>query len=114
MNDLERLLARPALTRLWTAARERLEQLGGARGSIRLEGASAEEQAAIAGLVGLRTLPGETVLDPVSANEGVWIEPRDRHAAAVRGYEVVDGQQVVIAHLGKIASMFADELRSTF
>lgn len=60
-SDLARLLAQPHLVRLWPLVRAKLERMGGARGTVVLAGASVEERAAIADLLGLKTLPGENV-----------------------------------------------------
>ncbi len=50
-------LARPALRRLWSEVRDRLERLGGPRGTVRLAGASDDERRAVADLLGLPELP---------------------------------------------------------
>jgi uncharacterized protein (TIGR02679 family) len=64
--DLLRFLERPELQRLWREARDRLERLGGVRGTVRLPDvgdpgdagdAGAAERRAVADLLGLATLP---------------------------------------------------------
>jgi uncharacterized protein (TIGR02679 family) len=52
-----RFLSQPGLRRLWPAVRDRLERLGGARGSVRLAGAGEDERRAVADLLGLAELP---------------------------------------------------------
>jgi uncharacterized protein (TIGR02679 family) len=64
--DLRSYLERPALARLWPAARERLERLGRVGGTVRLPAASEAERRAVADLLGLGTLPGEEVAVAVS------------------------------------------------
>jgi uncharacterized protein (TIGR02679 family) len=56
-EELIRFLGRPGLRRLWQAARERLEALGGVRGSVRLAAAGDDERQALADLLGLPRLP---------------------------------------------------------
>lgn len=55
--DFLRFLGRPELSRLWLGARDRLERLGGVRGTVRLPNASEQERGAVAGLLGLPRLP---------------------------------------------------------
>jgi uncharacterized protein (TIGR02679 family) len=55
--ELLRFLGRPELQRLWPLVRERLERLGGARGSVLLAAAGEAERRAVAGLLGLAKLP---------------------------------------------------------
>jgi uncharacterized protein (TIGR02679 family) len=55
--DLHRFLARPGFRRFWPAVRERVEALGGARGTVHLPDATGEERRAVADLLGLATLP---------------------------------------------------------
>ncbi len=54
---LAQLLAKPGLQRLWGAARQRIETLGGVRGRLRLDELDNDERQAIADLLGLRRLP---------------------------------------------------------
>ncbi|HEX3130874.1 MAG TPA: TIGR02679 family protein [Thermoanaerobaculia bacterium] len=58
-DEVLRFLSRPGLRRLWPAVRDRLERLGEARGTVRLEGLEEDERRALADLLGLPTLPGE-------------------------------------------------------
>lgn len=60
-RELAAALGRPELRRLFAAARERRERLGRVGGRLTLEGASREERRAVADLLGLATLPGESV-----------------------------------------------------
>jgi len=60
-DAIRRLLERPGWVRLWPLLREKAERLGGVRGTVVLEAASEEERAAVAGLLGLRELPPETL-----------------------------------------------------
>ena len=55
--ELLRFLARPELARLWPEVRGRLERRGEARGTVRIDGATAAERRAVAGLLGLATVP---------------------------------------------------------
>ncbi|MES1243504.1 MAG: TIGR02679 family protein [Acidobacteriota bacterium] len=74
MNDEALLfLSRPGLRRLWPEVRDRLERLGGARGTVRLEGLEEDERRALADLLGLPTLP-----------EGELRVPLDRLDRALR------------------------------
>lgn len=57
--DLLAYLRRPAFTRLWARVRAKLEERGGVGGTVSLDGASAEELAAVADLLGLRGRPRE-------------------------------------------------------
>jgi uncharacterized protein (TIGR02679 family) len=50
-------LARPGLRRLWPEVRDRLERLGGARGTVQLAGLEEDERRAVADLLGLPRLP---------------------------------------------------------
>jgi uncharacterized protein (TIGR02679 family) len=50
-------LRRPALAPFWERVREKLERQGGVAGSVGLDGAGAEELAAVADLLGLRARP---------------------------------------------------------
>lgn len=56
-EEIHRFLARPGLRRLWPEVRDRLERLGGARGTVRLEGLADDERLALADLLGLPRLP---------------------------------------------------------
>lgn len=56
-DEVLRFLSRPGLRRLWTGVRDRLERLGGARGTLRLEGLEEDERRALADLLGLPKLP---------------------------------------------------------
>jgi uncharacterized protein (TIGR02679 family) len=56
-EEILRFLARPGLRRLWPEVRDRLERLGGARGTVRLEGLEEDERRALADLLGLSRLP---------------------------------------------------------
>jgi uncharacterized protein (TIGR02679 family) len=56
-DEILRFLARPGLRRLWPEVRDRLERLGGARGTVRLEGLEEDERRALADLLGLSRLP---------------------------------------------------------
>lgn len=56
-DEIHRFLARPGLRRLWPEVRDRLERLGGARGTVRLEGLADDERLALADLLGLPRLP---------------------------------------------------------
>jgi len=89
-EELRRALDRPALERLWTAARGRFEHLGGVRGSVRLPSVSEEERRAVADLLGLRTLPrGEHLR--------LSLERLDR---ALRRSRFAVGLETVLTHLG--------------
>lgn len=82
-GEVARLLARPQLARLWPLVRAKLERMGGVRGTVVLPGASEEERAAVADLLGLKTLPGENVriglaqLDQalLASRLGIGLEP---------------------------------------
>lgn len=50
-------LERPALRRIWAAARDKVESYGGVRGRLRLDNPTAEERRAVADILGLRTVP---------------------------------------------------------
>jgi uncharacterized protein (TIGR02679 family) len=56
-SELLRFLGRPELRRLWTAARSRMEHLGGPRGTVLLTGVGEDERRAVADLLGLPTVP---------------------------------------------------------
>ncbi len=56
-EELARFLRRTGFRRLWPAARQRLESLGGVRGTVRLAAAGEDERQALADLLGLATLP---------------------------------------------------------
>ena len=56
-GELLCFLGRRELARLWPEVRGRLERLGQARGTVRLAGATEAERRAIAGLLGLPTVP---------------------------------------------------------
>jgi uncharacterized protein (TIGR02679 family) len=56
-EEILRFLSRPGLRRLWPEVRDRLERLGGARGTVRLEGLDDTERLAMADLLGLPRLP---------------------------------------------------------
>lgn len=57
MSDLRVALERPALRRLWGAARKKIETLGRLGGTVRLDQLDSMERTAIADLLGLRMLP---------------------------------------------------------
>lgn len=54
---LATFLARPALRRLWAAARQKIEHYGALRGSVRIDHPTAAERRAAADLLGLKTVP---------------------------------------------------------
>lgn len=56
-DEILRFLSRSGLRRLWPEVRDRLERLGGARGTVRLEGLEEDERRALADLLGLSKLP---------------------------------------------------------
>jgi uncharacterized protein (TIGR02679 family) len=56
-DEVLRFLARPGLRRLWLEVRDRLEHLGGARGTVQLAGLDEDEQRAVADFLGLPKLP---------------------------------------------------------
>jgi uncharacterized protein (TIGR02679 family) len=56
-DEILRFLARPGLRRLWPEVRDRLERLGGARGTVHLEDLEDDEGRALADLLGLAQLP---------------------------------------------------------
>lgn len=56
-EEIVRALSRPGLARLWPEVRDRLERLGGPRGTVRLAGAGEDERRAVADLLGLSELP---------------------------------------------------------
>lgn len=74
--DLLRFLNRPDLRRLWGEVRDRLERLGDARGTVRLEGAGEEERRAVADLLGLGTLPREDLRISLARLDRVLRESR--------------------------------------
>lgn len=56
-DEIVQALSRPGLRRLWPEVRDRLERLGGPRGSVRLAAAGEDERLAVADLLGLSELP---------------------------------------------------------
>jgi uncharacterized protein (TIGR02679 family) len=56
-DEIVQALTRPGLRRLWPEVRDRLERLGGPRGSVRLAAAGEDERLAVADLLGLSELP---------------------------------------------------------
>jgi len=56
-EEIVRALTRPGLGRLWPEVRDRLERLGGPRGTVRLAEAGDDERRAVADLLGLAELP---------------------------------------------------------
>lgn len=56
-EEIVRALSRPGLARLWPEVRDRLERLGGPRGTVRLAAAGEDERRAVADLLGLAELP---------------------------------------------------------
>jgi uncharacterized protein (TIGR02679 family) len=56
-DEILRFLARPGLRNLWPEVRDRLERLGGARGTVQLAGLEEDERRAVADLLGLPKLP---------------------------------------------------------
>ncbi|HYU35212.1 MAG TPA: TIGR02679 family protein [Thermoanaerobaculia bacterium] len=57
-GELLRFLGRRELRRLWMEVRDRLERLGGLRGTVLLADAGEEERRMVADLLGLATVPG--------------------------------------------------------
>lgn len=56
-EEIVQALSRPGLGRLWPEVRDRLERLGGPRGTVRLAEAGEDERRAVADLLGLSELP---------------------------------------------------------
>lgn len=75
-DELLPFLSRPDLRRLWAAARERLERLGGVRGTLRLPAASEEERRAVAALLGLAKLPPGDLRVPLEKLDRALLESR--------------------------------------
>jgi len=65
VSELARFMGKPGLARLWALAAERIERLGGVRGTIVLADATAEERRAIADLLGMRQEPDGLVRIPL-------------------------------------------------
>jgi flagellar biosynthesis protein FlhA len=55
-------------------------------------------------------IEGETTRDPTFGQPAVWIDPARREQAAIYGYTLAEPGAVVVTHLQRIATKFADEL----
>lgn len=75
-EELRRVLDRPELRRLWAEARDRMERLGGPRGTLLLSEGDEPERRMVADLLGLPRLPEGALRIPLDRLDRVLRESR--------------------------------------
>lgn len=114
-DELTQLLSAPAYQKLLIAAREHIEKHGESARAITLRALTTDERAAIAGLLGLGSMPAETLRLPLAKIDQALRESRLRvglHEALIHlGGPLIDRRAVRAAYQQSESLMWAEAER---